>query len=356
MQWQTWPAATASNTFIRRQRTPGRHDPGCRLDRAPALHRRRADPRAEAGAGRRLRLHGRDPADRHARGVDRNLAGNRRRRLHSCPTTGSMCFLTKRDRTPNVRAARRHQWPKSSCRTSAFLAIDQAPKEKDGQNTVVGKTVTLELKPEQAETLARARQTGTLSLALRSMPPTSTMVENNIDDSRPQAGESISVVRYGVQKLDERHRSDRKRTLVMRCRGNQLAMRTFLVRALSFSAVAALVLNPALTPVLAAETAPVTTPPATTTAAVNSAAHDRTGSQRCRSRPGIPVKDRFLALGVGKSHDRRSGRATPRTCWSPIPRSANAVIRRAARPISIGAAVGQPMSCSLTRWPADRGL
>ena len=49
------------------------------------------------------------------------------------------------------------------------LAIDQAPKEKDGQNAVVGKTATLELKPEQAETLARARQSGTLSLALRSI-------------------------------------------------------------------------------------------------------------------------------------------------------------------------------------------
>ncbi len=49
------------------------------------------------------------------------------------------------------------------------LAIDQAPREKDGQNSVVGKTATLELKPAQAELLARARQTGTLSLALRSL-------------------------------------------------------------------------------------------------------------------------------------------------------------------------------------------
>src|SRR5262249_42869088 len=38
------------------------------------------------------------------------------------------------------------------------LAIDQAPKEKDGQNALVGRTVTLELKPEQAEVLAGARQ------------------------------------------------------------------------------------------------------------------------------------------------------------------------------------------------------
>ena len=39
----------------------------------------------------------------------------------------------------------------------------------------------------------------------------------------------------------------------MKCRGNQLLMRAFVVRALSFSAVAALTLNPALTPVIAAD-------------------------------------------------------------------------------------------------------
>ncbi len=37
----------------------------------------------------------------------------------------------------------------------------------------------------------------------------------------------------------------------MKCRGNQLTMRAFIVRALSFSAAAALILNPAMTPVVA---------------------------------------------------------------------------------------------------------
>ena len=78
------------------------------------------------------------------------------------------------------------------------LAIDQAPKEKDGQNAVVGRTVTLELKPEQAETLARSRQGGTLSLALRSIADVN-MVENSTDDQPLRKGASISVVRYGVQ-------------------------------------------------------------------------------------------------------------------------------------------------------------
>ncbi len=49
------------------------------------------------------------------------------------------------------------------------LAIDQTVEEKGGQKVVVGKTATLELKPEQSETLARSRQSGTLSLALRSL-------------------------------------------------------------------------------------------------------------------------------------------------------------------------------------------
>ena len=78
-----------------------------------------------------------------------------------------------------------------------MLAIDQAPKEKDGQNALVGKTVTLELKPEQAETLARARQTGTLALALRSITDIN-VVENSSDDQARKRGESVNVVRYGV--------------------------------------------------------------------------------------------------------------------------------------------------------------
>src|ERR1700716_1646308 len=73
------------------------------------------------------------------------------------------------------------------------LAIDQAPKEKDGTNALVGKTVTLELKPEQSETLARARQSGSLSLALRSITDANA-VEVRPDDQANKRGESVSVV------------------------------------------------------------------------------------------------------------------------------------------------------------------
>lgn len=75
------------------------------------------------------------------------------------------------------------------------LAIDQAPKEKDGQNTVVGKTATLEVKPEQAETLAQARQSGTLSLALRALADANLPDVQIVDRQRK---DSVNVIRYGI--------------------------------------------------------------------------------------------------------------------------------------------------------------
>jgi pilus assembly protein CpaB len=77
------------------------------------------------------------------------------------------------------------------------LAIDQAPKEKDGQNAVVGKTVTLELKPEQIPTLTSARQAGTLSLALRSITDAKAVESNPLEQATPQSV-GLNVVRYGI--------------------------------------------------------------------------------------------------------------------------------------------------------------
>ena len=62
----------------------------------------------------------------------------------------------------------------------------------------MGKTTTLELKPEQAETLARSRQMGTLSLALRSIADVNMVEVDEDGDMRRRRGESVNVIRYGV--------------------------------------------------------------------------------------------------------------------------------------------------------------
>jgi pilus assembly protein CpaC len=102
----------------------------------------------------------------------------------------------------------------------------------------------------------------------------------------------------------------------MKCRGNQLAMRTVLVRALSFSAVAALTLNPALTPVAASDRA---------------AAPVAAGGQ---------TKVRFLALGIGKSVVIDLPRDVKDVLVAD-PKIANAVVRSPQRAYIIGETVGQ---------------
>ena len=49
------------------------------------------------------------------------------------------------------------------------LAVDQVAHQEKDQQTVVGKTATLELTPSQAELLAQSQQSGILSLALRAL-------------------------------------------------------------------------------------------------------------------------------------------------------------------------------------------
>jgi pilus assembly protein CpaB len=107
-------------------------------------------------------------------------------------------ILSRHEKNPDARAGSNDVINSETVLSNIrVLAIDQAPKEKDGQTNLVGKTVTLELKPEQAETLARVRQSGTLSLALRSIADIN-IVESNADDQTRKRGDSVNVIRYGV--------------------------------------------------------------------------------------------------------------------------------------------------------------
>jgi pilus assembly protein CpaB len=83
------------------------------------------------------------------------------------------------------------------------LAIDQAFEEKSGQRVAVGKTATLELNPEQAETLALSRQLGTLSLALRALVDSQSSTVEGGDDYDKRG--PMNTVRFGVSTLSLSH-------------------------------------------------------------------------------------------------------------------------------------------------------
>jgi pilus assembly protein CpaB len=193
--WQSWPASTASSSFIRRNDRPdATKEVTGSIARSPFI------------AGEPIR----EPKLIKSNGSGFMAAilpqGMRAISTEISPETGAGGFilpndhvdvvLTRREKNPDPKATGDIVISEVKLANIRVLAIDQAPKEKDGQNTVVGKTVTLELKPEQVPVLAAARQAGTLSLSLRSIADVN-QVEVAIDDRSRITG-SINVVRYGV--------------------------------------------------------------------------------------------------------------------------------------------------------------
>jgi pilus assembly protein CpaB len=197
LQWQSWPASTASGSFIRRNDRP---DATTQIigwiARAPFIS---GEPIREQklvkadGSGFMAAIL---PAGMRA--VSTEISAETGAGGFILPNDRVDLILSRHEKNPDARAGSTDLVSSETVLSNIrVLAIDQAPKEKEGQNTVLGKTVTLELKPEQAETLARVRQSGTLSLSLRSIADAS-IVESNAEEQTRKRGDSINVIRFGV--------------------------------------------------------------------------------------------------------------------------------------------------------------
>jgi pilus assembly protein CpaB len=94
------------------------------------------------------------------------------------------------------------------------LAVDQTAQPQKDQQSVVGKTATLELTPSQTEVLARAQQMGVVSLALRALgdssgepvaeaakknAPPVTFAGPRLEKPSP----AVIVIRYGIRREAE---------------------------------------------------------------------------------------------------------------------------------------------------------
>ena len=196
MIWQTWPASTTNNSFIRRNDRPeASNQIAGSIARAPFV------------AGEPIREAKLVKADGSGFMAAILQSGYRAVSTEISAETGAGGFILPNDRV-DVLLTRRLKNPVNDkapdivisriiLANIRVLAIDQAPKEKEGTNAVVGRTVTLELKPEQTESLAGARQAGTLSLSLRSIADANQVaVSVSADQVRP----NVDVVRYGVNR------------------------------------------------------------------------------------------------------------------------------------------------------------
>jgi pilus assembly protein CpaB len=196
LHWQNWPAATASSLLIRRDSRPNAAgELAGSIARAPFIV---GEPIREqklvksGGAGFMAAI-----LPTGMRAISTDIS----------PETGAGGFILPNDRVDVILSKRDKSQERAGTPDAVnaeiilsnvrVLAIDQAPKEKDGENTVLGKTVTLELRPEQAETLARARQSGTLSLALRSLVDAD-IIDIDTESRSSKRGSSIDIVRHGI--------------------------------------------------------------------------------------------------------------------------------------------------------------
>lgn len=197
LQWQTWPVTAANPAFIRKNERPD----------AIAQY---------AGSIVRVPLAAGEPVRDNkvikAKGSGYMAAilpsGMRAASTEISPETGAGGFILPNDRVDVILTARDREAEKVTGVESRVtgtllsdirvLAIDQLVQEKDGQRVVVGKTATLEVTQHQAEILAGARQSGTLSLALRSIVDANSKKATPDDDAESQSSHRVNTVRFGV--------------------------------------------------------------------------------------------------------------------------------------------------------------
>ncbi len=197
--WQIWPQATASSAFIRRDSRPDAQTQiAGSIARVPLMQ------------GEPIREQKLVKADGSGFMAAILPSGMRAVSTEISAETAAGGFILPNDRV-DIVLTRRVKNPDTNGPTGGndlilsevvltnirVLAIDQAPKEKDGQTAVLGKTVTLELKPDQVATLSASRQGGTLSLALRSIADANAS-EIAVEDQTKRPG-GVNVIRYGVQ-------------------------------------------------------------------------------------------------------------------------------------------------------------
>jgi pilus assembly protein CpaB len=194
--WQTWPAAAANPSFIKKTNRPD-----AMKDFIGAI------VRVAMVAGDPIR----DPYVVMAKGSGFLAAvlpkGMRAVSVDISPDSGAGGFILPDDRV-DVLVTRRDRAVEKATGVEKFisdtilrnvrvLAIDQAIDEKAGTKTVIGKTATLELTEQQTETLQLSKQLGTISLTLRSILDSQGAAEGGEDNKQG----SINTVRFGVSTL-----------------------------------------------------------------------------------------------------------------------------------------------------------
>jgi len=200
VDWQTWPAASANASFVKRSERPDAINQfvGAIVRESVASGEPIREPAVvfAKGSGFLAAI-----LPKGMRAVSMEVSAENAAGGFILPDDHVDVVLTRHDKMQTAGGAADKIVSESILRNVRVLAIDQAVEEKAGQRVAIGKTATLELTPDQAETLQLAKQQGSLSLALRSLIDSGSDSPDDDDDSADKKRAPINTVRYGVSTV-----------------------------------------------------------------------------------------------------------------------------------------------------------
>ena len=195
LRWQTWPAASAGPNFIRK---PDRPDAIEQLSGSIARGSFSADEPIQearlikAGASGYLAA----VLPRGMRAVSTEISAETSAGGFVIPGDSVDVILTRRDQAAEKQGGGGETFVSETILSNVrVLAVDQTVDDPKGEKSMIGKTVTLEVNPGQAESLALGKQLGTLSLSLRSIVDTA---PGSDIDRNANRDTGINIVRFGV--------------------------------------------------------------------------------------------------------------------------------------------------------------
>jgi pilus assembly protein CpaB len=194
--WQTWPVASTGSNFIRKTDRPDaiKDFVGAIVRTSVAAGEPIRDSKVVASKTGGFMA---AVLPRGMRAISMDVAPDTEAGGFILPNDHVDVLLTHRDKAAEKLSGVEKYVSKTILRNVRVLAVDQTLGEKDGQKVVIGKTVTIELDPHQAETLALAHQTGTLSLTLRSLLDSQSPTPEG-GETKEEPKTTVNTVRYGV--------------------------------------------------------------------------------------------------------------------------------------------------------------
>lgn len=199
LRWQEWPETAVNDRYITRKKDPNAAEAFAGTIARSALYK------GEPVSSQKL-------IDYSKSGFMSALLAPGKRAISTkiSPETGAGGFILPNDRVDILltreagdRGQRNKFVSSTLLQNIRVLAIDQSVSEADDKTVAIGKTATLEMGLDEAETFSRAVKEGTVTLLLRSMADAGTdpnLIPLSSDRAkRGPTASAVRVIKYGTE-------------------------------------------------------------------------------------------------------------------------------------------------------------